>query len=41
MREFVLILLPAILFGFLIGAGFGYSQKEKEIKNNLDRLKSK
>lgn len=32
MKEIVLILIPAIFFGFLIGAGFGYGQKEKEIK---------
>lgn len=40
MAEFI-VCLSAMLIGFLIGAGFGYSQKEKEIKNNLDRLKSK
>ena len=43
MSYFMLAVLPAILFGFLIGAGFGYSQREKDekkenLKKSIDRF---
>ena len=42
MAQFILGVLPVMLFGFLIGAGFGYNQREKEerrkSKKSIDRF---